>query len=433
MFFSTSLLAQNEKGFLFKNDKRRSYKIKFTNYKNLIIVNSKLNGIPMNFLLDTGVGKTILFGIEGNQEEIKENSQKILIKGVSGKKKAYAYRKQNNTLEIGKLKNTSQDIYVIFDKAFNVSDKIGYQVQGIIGHDFFSDLIVKINYIRNHLKIYNPEKFRKSLNRYDQVDIKLLKQKPYLKTKIKIEDAYEEYIFLLDLGSGDAIWLKPQKDEDPPEKSFDDILGYGFADIIKGLRSKAKGIKLGKKIINNPKIAFPDTLSYQGLKFTPKSGVIGSEVIRRFHWIFDYSNRKVYLKPNSSISEDFNYDMSGLVLKYDGYQTITSYQTLFPDVKAQTDNRSGYNKIKKPETNVRVELKPILKVGAVRPNSSAYEAGFVEGDEIIKINGRQAYRYNLEDISKILSSKEGEVVVFKIKRNESIYLKSITLKSRFVE
>jgi hypothetical protein len=429
-----SVFSQVNKDFQFHRPNKKSYRIPFVNYKNLIIIKASLNGIPMNLLLDTGVDNTILFGIEGNEEYIKKNSQKILIKGVSGKKKTYAYKSENNTLKIDKLTNASQDVYLIFDKDFNISDKIGYQVQGIIGYDFFKDLIVRINYTGNYLKVFNPDRFSRKLKRYDQFDIKLINQKPYIKTKIKQQNqAFEDYVFLLDIGSGDAIWLKSLPDQTLPEKSFYDILGYGFADIITGVRSKAEAFKLGRKTIKTPKVAYPDSLSYKGLAFTSKSGVIGSEIMRRFHWFFDYANRKVYLKPNSDINDIFNYDMSGLLLKYEGYQAITTYKSLFPDVKTQTDNRSGYNKIKKPKGNVMVEMQPILKVGAVRPKSSAFEAGFIAGDKILKINGRSSYRYDLEELNELLCSREGLEINFVIERNGSQYDKSLVLKSRFLE
>lgn len=429
--FNYSSFAQNDSGFQFHNTNKKKYKIKFINYNNLIIIEAKLNGIEMNFLLDTGVDKTVLFGIEGNEEEIKKNSKKILIKGVSGKKKAYAYKNENNTIEIGKFKDPNHSIYVIFDKAFNISDKIGYQIQGVLGYNFFKNHIVKINYIRNHLKVYHPKNFSKSLRNYDNLKLSIIEQKPYVKTKIKQETTFIEYIFLLDIGSGDSIWLKQQSEEDPPEKSFYDILGYGFADFILGYRSKAKAFKLGSKLIEKPKIAYPDSLSYEGLKFTANSGVIGSEIMRRFHWYFDYTNRTVYFKPNSDISDPFNYDMSGLVLKYDGYQAIAEYQSIF-NIKVKTNTKPNYNKIEdKPE--LKIEMRPILKVGAVRPNSSGYEAGFVEGDEIIKIDGKYSYKFTLEEISKLLSSKEGRRINFEMMRNGSIYNKTIILKSRFLE
>jgi len=430
--FCITCLSQNNQGFKFHKPDKKRYKIGFVNYNNLIIIKVKLNNRSMNFLVDTGVDKTVLFGLEGDEESIKKNSTKILIRGVSGNKKTYAYKNENNLLEIGKLKDTSHDIYAIFDKDFNISDKIGYQVQGILGYNFFKDVIVKINYKRDFIKIYNPKNFSKALRSYESIDLKLYKQKPYIETQLKQKGKMRSFLFLLDTGSGDAIWVQPQPDTRIPEKNFDDILGYGFADIIKGKRSKADAFNLGSYQLKSPKIAYPDTLAYSGLEFTSKSGVIGSEIMRRFHWVMDYTNKKVYFKKNNDFSDPFNYDMSGLILKYDGYQIITSYVNVFSRAKAQTDNSAGYNKIA-DEPDFYIDKRPILRVGAVRPNSSAFEAGFVEGDEIVSINSRASHKYDLQEIMKIFSSEEGRIINFEIRRGGRLYEKSLRLKSRFLE
>lgn len=424
--------AQPSDGFQFHKSNKKRYKIDFINYNNLIIVKVKLNGNLMNFLLDTGVSQTVLFGVKDEDDQIKNDADKILIKGVSGNKETYAYRVQNNTLEIDELKDISHDVFVIFDPDFNISNVIGYKIQGIIGYEFFKELVVKINYTSNKLIIYNPKYFNKSLKSYDFLDLRLHKQKPYIKTALKQDDKWENYVFLLDTGSGDAIWVKSESNSDIPEPNFDDILGYGFADIVRGKRARAQAFKLGKKVLNLTKIAYPDTSSYQGINFSEKSGVLGSEIMRRFHWFIDYKNAKVYFKPNRDFSDPFNYDMSGLVLKYDGYQNIFHQQNFFPNIKVDSENSNTSNSFN-TIYQFFIETIPILKVGAVRPNSAAFERGFVEGDEIITINGKASKKYDLQEISRLLSSEEGRNIDFEIKRGGRVYNKSIKLKSRFLE
>jgi len=433
MFSIIKLYPQNEKGFQFERKNKSSDKISFVNFNNLIIIEIKLNGRPFNFLLDTGVDKTVVFGLEGDADTLIKSGDKILITGVSGEIETYAYKTINNNLQVGKLIDKNHTIYAIFDSDFNLSDKIGYPVQGIIGRDFFKDHVVKINYISNRLKIYNPSKYNKKNRKYDRKDLRLVKNKPYIQALLKQTDSLEKFTLLLDSGSGDAIWAKPYPNMKMPSKSFDDILGYGFAKIIKGRKAKAKAFQLGKYTLDSPKIAYPDTTAYRGISFVKKSGTLGSEVMRRFHWIFDYANQKVYFKPNSDFLDPFNYDMSGLILKYDGFQQITEFKDLFMDaaISVQTDNSAGYNKIQKPK--IKIEFRPILKVDAVRPNSSGFNAGFLKGDILLKINGKSTFRYNLEEIFKILSSNEGETIEFLIDRNGSVYTKTLTLKSRFLE
>ena len=424
--------SQSSDGFQFHRSNKRSYKINFKAYNNLIIIKVKLNGQYMNFLLDTGVDKTVLFGLKDIDGKIKNKSEKILIRGVSGKQKTFAYYIKNNVLEIGKLKDDSHNIYAIFDQNFNISNKIGYQIQGIIGFEFFRNLIVKISYSNKFLKIYNPEFFSKKLRSYQALDLRLYLRKPYIKSSVKKNEYWQDYVFLLDTGSGDAVWVMPEEDKEFPNSYFYDILGYGLADIITGIRSKAKALQVGKHIMQKPKIAYPDTTLYKGVSFTKKSGVLGAEIMRRFDWVLDYSNAKAYIKPNNNYYDDFNYDMSGLLFKYDGYLNITRYEIVFP----QTDQKNNYNNetdFKKAKQQLILEQRPILKVAAVRYNSSAYQAGFLENDIILKIDGRDSYKFNLDEISGILSSKEGRKINFVIERNGYVYKKSLVLKSRFSE
>ncbi|MBS3738757.1 retropepsin-like aspartic protease [Mesohalobacter halotolerans] len=434
LFISIVTLDCNaqDQGFQFHRDNKRSYKVNFVNFNNLIIMEVKLNGQPMNFLIDTGVDKTVVFGLKEKENILKQTSKKILIKGVSGQHKTFAYKVENNTLSIDKFKDQSHDVYVIFDDKFNVSDKIGYPVQGILGYDFFKNHVFKINYSKAFIKIYNPKYFNKKLRSYSKLKLRIHKGKPYVKALINVLDEWHEFIFLIDTGSGDAIWLKPNANTEIPNKNFEDILGYGFADVIEGIRSKAHSFKIGDIKLEKPKIAYPDTTSYKGVNFTDKSGVLGSEVLKRFHWILDYKNGAVYLKPNRFFEDIFNYDMSGLLLKYDGFQARTYFQNIFP--QTNTNKRSS-NATQRIETKAKVfvQLEPILKIGAIRPNSSAFEAGFIEGDIITKIQGRRSDRYDLEEITKLLSSEEGKEIKFEIKRGGRIYEKSLILKSRFLE
>lgn len=428
--FQSMVYGQSASGFQFHKKHKKSYKIKYKAYNNLIILEVKLNGQPMNFLLDTGVDKTVLFGLKDMGGEIKKKSEKIVIKGVSGKKQTFAYKIENNVLEIGKLKDNAHNIYAIFDENFNISNKIGYQIQGIIGSDFFKNLVVKINYNYNYIKIYNPKYFNKKLKSYQVLDLRLYLKKPYIQSPIKQNNEWKNYVFLLDTGSGDSIWIIEDKDTDILNYYFNDILGYGFADIIEGRRSKAKAFKLGNEVLKNPKIAFPDTTSYKGVNFTKQSGVIGAEIMRRFNWVFDYKNAKAYIKPNANFYDDFNYDMSGLIFKYDGYQNIVRYEIVFPqgNQKASSNYNTDY---KKAQRQVILEKRPILVVGGVRHDSPAYRAGFIENDKILKIDGKESYKLDLEEISDILSSEDGRKINFIIERNGIVYNKSLILESKF--
>ena len=64
LFFSSETKAQ--KGFQFFNTKKDKQRINFKLINNLIVIPLKINGKELSFILDSGVGKTILFNISQN-------------------------------------------------------------------------------------------------------------------------------------------------------------------------------------------------------------------------------------------------------------------------------------------------------------------------------------------------------------------------------
>ena len=74
LVFALPLLAQDEFHFVSQNKK---VSIPFKLINNLIFIPIKVNGIELNFLLDSGVEETILFGLEDKKEVSFFNVEKI--------------------------------------------------------------------------------------------------------------------------------------------------------------------------------------------------------------------------------------------------------------------------------------------------------------------------------------------------------------------
>ncbi len=63
------------------------------------------------------------------------------------------------------------------------------------------------------------------------------------------------------------------------------------------------------------------------------------------------------------------------------------------------------------------------QIGFVEPKSPAYEAGLSSGDEILEINGEEINRW--EQITKIIHNSPEKTLIFKVKRDDSIFTKEI--------
>ncbi|SHL85629.1 aspartyl protease family protein [Chryseobacterium polytrichastri] len=79
LFLSIFVNAQNS--FEIKNVKKTVIPFKFIN--NLIFIPVTINGVELNFLLDTGVAETVLFSLENKDIQLS-NIEKIKFSGLGG-------------------------------------------------------------------------------------------------------------------------------------------------------------------------------------------------------------------------------------------------------------------------------------------------------------------------------------------------------------
>ena len=149
---------------------------------NLVFIPIKVNGVELNFLLDTGVEETILFSLEDNPDVNFYNTEKITLRGLGSEEAIEGLKTTNNILELNGLKSHHQLIYVILDQSFNLSSQIGIPVNGIIGYQFFKENLVRVDYASKKVIIYkNDEAKKKKIEKkFGTTAITIEKFKPYL-------------------------------------------------------------------------------------------------------------------------------------------------------------------------------------------------------------------------------------------------------------
>lgn len=414
LFILNTSLSYSQGSFVIENDRRRD-RINFSLVNNLIIIPVELNGVELSFLLDTGVDTTVLLNLEEADSLQLKNARKIRLRGLGGEELIEAYRSDRNRLRIGKAVNDSLTLYLIYDEAVNFSPRLGIPVHGIIGYDLFKDFVVEINYTRKFIRLHDPERFRKNLRRYNSIGLRFFQNKPYINSRIVIEEKPVDVILLVDNGLGDAIWLFNENDDiKVPERNFEDFLGLGLLGDVTGKRSRIQSMSLGDYTLEEVTAAFPDSASVQGLRlFDDRNGSIGAEVLRRFNAFFDYGEQQVHLRKNRNFNDPFNYDMSGIILEHSGFVVVETYEKVLDDSRQKGKEVYRQN----PQYYKTFELKPAFQVVQVRKNSPAEEAGIQVGDVILTVNGRNAFRYNLEELSSLLSSGEGKRINLEVDRD----------------
>ena len=422
------MISFSQEGFQFMTNKKKIV-IPFQLCNNLIVIPIELNGVELNFLLDTGVEKTVLFTLEGRDSLKFNNVEKIKIKGLGNGNSIDGLLSKENKLKVKNLVDDNHEVYIILDQDINFSSQLGIPIHGIIGYYFMKDYFIEIDYKSKKLNIYRKKEDYSvnKLKRFDPLDISIELEKPYIESVTTLNSKTVNTKVLIDTGGSDALWLFEDKfDIQSPKNNFEDYLGRGFSGNIHGKRSRVEKLQIGTQEIFNPTVSFPDTTSIKAINLVKgRNGSIGSEILRRFDLLFDYTNKKMYLRKNSNFDNPFNYNMSGIEVQHNGLQMIKEEVEL----RAKFVN-SDYTYNADESTNVKYKfsLKPVYEISNVRQNSSAAIAGIRKGDIITKINGILAYRYKLQEINDLMQSEEGRWISLEIKRDLTVLKFRIQLR-----
>ncbi|MFV8375355.1 aspartyl protease family protein [Flavobacterium sp. LB1P71] len=429
LFSSLTILAQD--GFEFSKEVDKvTIPFKFIN--NLIFVPIKVNGVELNFLLDSGVEETILFSLEDKKELEFSNVEKIILRGLGSEEAIEGLKSTNNILEIGVLKSKNHLFYVVLDQEFNLSSHVGIPVNGIIGYQFFKNNLIEINYEKKRVIVHRDiEKNRnKIVRKFEKVAITIERLKPYMINTVAIDSVEFPVKLLIDIGNSDALWLFENRSQfvKIPAKNFEDYLGQGFSGDIVGRRAKISKFQMSKFEFHNPTVAFPDSSSIRNVKMIPgRVGSVGGEILRRFSVVFDYSNSFFYLKKNKEFNSPFNYNKSGVEIQHHGLQWVPETVSLktIPTVTVDDPFKSNSNT---SDFKYKFILKPIYEITNVRKNSPAANSGLQKGDVIISINKNPGYKYSLQEIISLFKSEEEKWITLEIKRTVKFIKLSFSYK-----
>lgn len=388
-------------GFVFDNPKKKSITIDFKSSSNLVIIPVAINNSDtLNFILDTGVKYPIITELPFVNKLNLNYLQPIDVKGLGDGEELTAYKSGNNTISLNGLVAYDQEIHMIINESFQISQILGIPVHGMIGFNLFKDYVVKIDYETHKITLTKPEYFTYKQRDRDIVLPLIFEQnKPFVKMSI-VTDKNEEVPvkLLVDTGASDAIWLSPNSDSriSIPEKNVEMFLGRGLSGELFGKKGRIGALWVGPLVLYEPIVAFPDNQTVEMLTGqSDRNGTLGAEILRRFMVTMDYPNKRIILRPNSSLKDAFNCNMSGL-------------------------------EVSNPMPGL-----PIFLVDNIRKNSPAYYAGVQENDQIISVNTTSGKTLTLNDINLLLQSREDKRIRLTVLRNGEEIKTEFFLKKMF--
>jgi hypothetical protein len=401
--------------------------IPFELLNNMIIIPVEVNGTELNFILDTGVSRSIIFNLERVDSIDIRKKHTVKIFGYGEKEPFEVYYSNDNKLNSFGYTSQSSEFLIMINQSIDLFGFFGLDVHGIIGYDFFSEYIIEIDYKRKALHIHRHEsRVKRKLRRMKGIPLIIKARKPYIETVVQHNGSKMQMNTLVDTGNGDAMWLLPPLNSGiKPTNGFKDKLGVGLSGNVKGNRSKINQVLLGKYKLNEVTVSIPDEESLANRKSEDidqeiHKGSIGGEILKRFKVFFDYKNILLYLKPQSSLKDGFYYNMAGLDLMEGDLEIFTDIQN------AEIENlETGYGRIKNQRAVIYKTMQyymvgPKLIISYVRPDSPAELSGLKIGDVVLKVNGRSRVNLTRNKIVSKFFEKPYSTLRFEIQRNEKI-------------
>ncbi len=269
----------------------------------------------------------------------------------------------------------------------------GKHKDGLIGGTVFAVAITDIDYTRKTVRFSDPKAFTPPAG--EVVPIEVFGQ-PFVRAKVYLYGSSlpVEAFLMVDTGVRVTTFNSPfsttNKLVEQSPKALATMTGFGINGASWGTVGRVQAIEMGSVRLENPVVTF-STDKAGALSSDQFSGILGADILRRFHVVFDYPGQRMFLEKNADFGAPFEFDMSGLRLVAEGKDFGT------------------------------------IKVFHVADKTPAQAAGLQAGDEIRTIDGRKASTFNWETLRAYLQRPDQAVKLEIVRDGETIPV-SLTLR-----
>lgn len=241
------------------------------------------------------------------------------------------------------------------------------EVAGVLGYDFLSRFVTRIDYADEMLVFYRPDTFE-YLGDGTVLDAPLRHNVFTVNTTV---DGRHSGRWSLDIGASGISFHYPfAEGRGLLDRPGIEGIGFGAGGKLARRTSKFSAIEFAGHTLDEPRIALPTEDVVGALGESEIIGTLGNTLFRHFVLYLDYSGQRVIVERGAHFGRDFPFDRSGLMLW-------------------------------RPQGEA-------IEVLSVASDTPADEGGFEEGDTVESINGIDvAYLSGLIAIRELLREEPG--------------------------
>jgi len=349
-----------------------SVQIPFKFMDDHIFMMVNINGKERPWVLDSGAGMSVITSKFAKELGLSESGS---IKGSGAGNTVDVTFADVPSYQIGDIFFDSQKFAVI--DLSDLVERTDYDIVGILGYDFLSRFITRIDFANEMLTFYEPEYFEYSGN---GVEIEAPLNENIFHVETTVDGEYSG-LWNIDLGAGSSSFHYPScKKFSLLDRKGIEKYGMGAGGEFKDKAVKFSSIDFCGFRIDNPIIDVVMDEPVGAFASSEIMGNLGNTLFRHFVLYLDYNDQKLIVEKGANFEHDFPVDKSGLQIWMDNGQPAVHH---------------------------------------IAPGTPAEKAGFKNGDLIRTINGIE-YKYlkNLYSLRSILKGKERTEFVIGITRDE---------------
>lgn len=311
--------------------------IPFEVHGNHLMIQLKINGsAPKTFIFDSGATSSVLDKKVAQELGIKPDYEHA----ISGAGTSQVYQITNgHELSLNSRVNFKGISFILHDLSGLVRS-LGRAFDGVVGYDMLSQFVTEMNLDKQKIILHSAKSFEHiDKSAYTEIPFKFHGgiRIPQFDITMKLQngEALEGLIFF---DTGASITLNVNT----PYSRKHQLMSK--APILK---NESRGLG-GTSQVNQAVIK---SLSFHGFEFGEMTiglsgsdvgvnaypgylGILGTKIINRFNVIFDYSNRKLYMKPNSTYKDSFEFPLVAMKLEWIDKQVHIGYVLPGSEVEA---------------------------------------------------------------------------------------------------
>jgi hypothetical protein len=254
-------------------------------------------------LLDTGFSFDGLMVYNPDYQDSLDLSGGMEIKlgGAGSGDAAKALMLDSADFFLSDIKMSNQKLLVLLGDIYK-----GFPSNGLMGYSIFGHYVTEFNYDNNTLVLHDTD-YVPIENDWTIIPLYFKDNNiPWLDISVVIQDENPvEISTYIDYAAGDAILLLERSEMkfSLPEDLAEVYIGRGLSGDIYGKTGTISKLIIGSYEMSDVKatVAKAEVRSKQ----PNADAIIGIEVLRRYNHIFDYANKRLYLKPNRHFQDSY--------------------------------------------------------------------------------------------------------------------------------